>query len=167
MTLYPFIDWQRFSWLSRSGVPTETMVSVVARTMLAKGRIRHGEFEDDDTGETFLVFEQEGGLIYWQPRTGQIAAGSGRAFALGEDIIDAAETYSFDCHLNIFVDPLEWLRNRCDGIVVVDWACAFDRLRHVPRLAVAEDLLPTYRANMRPAGLPDVAVITSEWRVAA
>ena len=96
----------------------------------------------------------------------ELTTWSGRAFALGQAIIDEAATYSFDCSLNIFDDPLDWLRSRRDGIVVLDWTRAFDRLRDAPRIALAESLLPLYRRHMRPAHLPELSIIPAQRRAA-
>jgi hypothetical protein len=85
----------------------------------------------------------------------------GRAFALGQAVIDDPSTYSFDCNLNIFADPLEWLRAKRDGIVVLPnkWLLTFDRLRDVPRVAIVEQLLPLYRRHMKPSRLPELMIL--------
>jgi hypothetical protein len=44
---------------------------------------------------------------------------------------------------------------------VLDWNSTFDRLRDVPRIAIAETLLPLYRRHMKPARMPAVSVITN------
>lgn len=75
-------------------------------------------------------------------------------------------TYSFNCALNIFVDPLDWLRAKRDGIVVLDWTRAFDRLRDAPRIALAESLVPKYERYMRPAHMPKLFVISNKRRAA-
>ena len=102
-----------------------------------------GLFETDASGERWFAFDEfeVGDTVFWHPRSGRLASWTGRAFALGEQIIDEAATYSFDCALNIFDGPLAWLRARRDGIVVLDWSRAFDRLRDAPRVAIAEPLL--------------------------
>lgn len=107
-------------------------------------------------------------IVMWLPDSMMVTNWSGRAFALGEEIIDRTGTYSFDCNLNIFADPLEWLRAKRDGIVILpsQWSLAFDRLRNVPRIAIAELLLPLYRRHMKPARLPELCVIP-ERRAAA
>ena len=68
------------------------------------------------------------------------AGGLGRAFALGEDAIGNPGTYSFDCNLNIWPDPLMWLRAKCDGCVILDWRRAWSCLQDAPRIAVHERL---------------------------
>ena len=112
-----------------------------------------GRFEPDIRRDRWFVFDEAEAddMVFWQRQTGRLTTWSGRAFALGQAAIDEAATYSFDCSLNIFDDPLDWLRSRRDGIVVLDWTRAFDRLRDAPRIALAESLLPLYRRHMRPA----------------
>jgi hypothetical protein len=110
-------------------------------------------FEPDDRGERWFAFEQvdAGDIVLWHRPTGRITTWCGRAFALGEEVVDNPGTYSFDCALKIFVDPLDWLRANRDGIVVLDWDRAYDRLRDAPRIALAESLVPKYERYMRPA----------------
>jgi len=160
LSTYPPIDFDRFIWLHRAGVPVETLITLMP-IMMATGIIApDGRFEDEPDGQTFLVFEEAEDAVFWQPRSGKLATWNGRAFALGEDAIYNPGTFAFDCHLSIFSDPLEWLRSRCDGCVVLDWSRAFDRLRDCPRIAVAEPLLFQYRRAMKPPRLPDVLVLT-------
>lgn len=68
-------------------------------------------------GPQWLVFAEEHDLVFWQPVTGEIATDAGRAFALGEEAIGNPATTAFDRWLNIYADPLEWLRNDRRGIV--------------------------------------------------
>jgi hypothetical protein len=125
-------------------------------------------FEPNPRRERWFVFDEAEAddIVFWQRQTGRLATWSGRAFALGQPAIDEAATYSFDCSLNIFDDPLDWLRSRRDGIVVLDWTRAFDRLRDAPRIALAERLLPIYRRHMRPAHLPELSIIPAQRRAA-
>jgi len=129
-----------------------------------------GRFDAHPRGERWYAIEMHtvDDIVMWLPDSMLITSWSGRAFALGEEIIDRPGTYSFDCNLNIFADPLDWLRARRDGIVIVpsQWSLAFDRLRDVPRIAIAERLLPLYRRHMKPARLPELCVIP-ERRAAA
>jgi len=124
--------------------------------------------ESHPSGDRWYAFPVSAAddIVFWQKETGKIAIWTGRAFALGEEIIWDASTYSFDCALNIFSDPLDWLRARRDGIVVLDWYRAFDRLRDAPRIAVTEDILPLYRRHMKPLRTPRLLVIPSGRRAA-
>lgn len=149
-------------WLIREGVSTAAMVQPSAM-MIATGSMAADRlFEHDEDGERWLAFEEAEDFVFWQPRRGTIATYANRAFALGEDAIDNPGTYAFDCALNIFASPLDWLRVRRDGIVVLDWNRAFDRLRDAPRIAIAEPLLPLYRRHMKPARMPEVSVTTND-----
>jgi hypothetical protein len=136
-------------------------------TMMTSG-VRHqdGRFDFVADGPRWLAFEEDEDFVFWQPRTGELATAEGRTFALGEALIDDAWTYSFDCSLNIFKSPLEWLQAKRDGIVVVDWPSAFDRLRDCPRVAVAEAMLFNYRRHMKPPRMPEVYVIPERSRAA-
>jgi hypothetical protein len=125
-------------------------------------------FEPDMRRERWCLFEEPEAddMVFWQRQSGRLTTWSGRVFALGQAAIDEAATYSFDCSLNIFEDPMDWLRSRRDGIVVLDWTRAFDRLRDAPRIALAESLLPIYRRHMRPAHLPELSIIPAKRRAA-
>ena len=164
---YPPVEFDRFNWLHKAGVPVETLIGLMpirtATGIVAADR----RFEDDPEGQPFIVFEEAEDAVFWQPRSGELATWNGRAFALGEDTIYNAGTYAFDCRLNIFPDPLEWLRAGCDGIVVLDWRRAFDRLRDAPRIAISEDLLFLYKRHMQPSHMPEVSVRVTRKAAAA
>ena len=49
-----------------------------------------------------------------------------------------------------------------DGIVILDWSRAFDRLRDAPRIAMGESLLPLYKQHMRPCRMPEVFGLDDE-----
>lgn len=158
---YPLMEFTHFDWLRRAGVHTDVITTVMP-IRVARGSVAEDErFDDDPEGAAFLVFEEADDLVFWQPRTGQIGTRHGSAFALGEAAILDPATYSFDGNLNIFTDPLEWLLSGADGIVVLDWSRAFDRLRDCPRIAIAEDLLFLYRRHMKPARLPELSVLVA------
>lgn len=130
-----------------------------------------GYFDPDHSGERWLAFEEPEAddIVFWHWSSGRMCSWSGRVFALGGAIIDEPATYSFDCALNIFSDPIDWLIGRRDGIVVLPdrWHLAFDRLRDCPRIAVAESILPLYRHQMKPTRLPEIFVLRPQRRSAA
>lgn len=132
---------------------------------------RDGCFEPDPHGERWFAFEQHDAddIVFWHQPTARFATWTGRAFALGQAIIDLPETYAFDCALNIFDNPMDWLRTHRDGIVVLPlrWALAFDRLRDCPRIAIAEPLVPIYRRWMKPGHMPELSVLRSTAKAAA
>ncbi|RWP04750.1 hypothetical protein [Mesorhizobium sp.] len=129
-----------------------------------------GRFEHDPRSEKWFAFEEfgAGDIIFWRRATDTLTSFYGWAFALGEDRITEPGAYSFDCALNIFAGPLEWLRAKRDGIVVLPdkWPFAFDRLRDCPRIAIAEQLLPAYRSYMKPLRMPELLVIPAAKRAA-
>lgn len=150
MTSEP-ISWHLVGRLVEQGMPTD-MAPLMVGLRVLDGRVAFYEEVDRD-------------LVLWHPETGELNSANGRAFALGAENITAGAGV-FD-HLRIHASPLEWLRDRCRGLVVVHWEQAFDRLRDVPRVAVAEAALPQYRRAMR-ARIPDLAVLTdTDRRIAA
>ena len=122
-------------------------------------RAKDGRFDENPDGPEWIASEEVHDWVFWQPLTGEIATDTGRAFALGEELIDNPATTAFDQQLNIYADPLQWLKNEGRGIVVVNWKFAFDRLRDVTRVAVAEELLGTYKRCMRPLHMPKLFVL--------
>lgn len=154
------------AWLIREGVPSLALARPTP-IMVATGlKSRDGIFDHADDGERWFAFEQDGDFVFWQPGRNAFATYANRAFALGEEAVDNPGTYAFDCALNIFASPLDWLRAGRDGIVVLDWSRAFDRLRDVPRIAVAEGLLPLYKRHMRPVRMPELFVISGNRQAA-
>lgn len=156
----------QFLWLHRQGVSARLLASLSPLLVATGCRVGDGFFEPG-SGDSYVVFEEPDDLIFWQPKTNELLTLYGRSFALNEMHVDNAATYSFDANLNAFGTVLDWLRADCDGIVVIDWRRAFDRLRDAPRVAVAESLLPLYRKWMKPARLPRLSVIPNLERVAA
>jgi hypothetical protein len=150
-------------WFLKSGVDIMTLATPQPMQIAEGNLALDGLFESEPSGDRWLAFDEFAvdDVVFWQPRLGRFSTWSGRAFALGEDLIYAAATYAFDCNLNIFADPIDWLRAKRDGIVVIPdkWPLAFDRLRDAPRIAIAEALLPHYRRHMRPGHLPELFVL--------
>jgi hypothetical protein len=157
------IEWGTICALGRKGVPHPTLSAMAGVQVVHGVRAADGRFDETPAGKPFLAFHEEvpDDMVLWCPSTGELATLFGRAFALGEDNIVNAATYAFDTHLHLFADPMDWLRDGGNGAVVIDWSRAFDRLRDAPRLAVDETLLATYRAAMKPARLPELAVLTN------
>ncbi|SEH78456.1 hypothetical protein SAMN05216228_1008122 [Rhizobium tibeticum] len=156
----------QFLWLHRQGVSASLLASMAPVQVVTGYRDTDGKFEPGP-GETYVVFEEPEDLIFWQPKTDELLTWNGRAFALNEARIRNPSTYSFDANLNVFSGVLDWLRADCDGVVIVDWSKAFDQLREAPRIAIAEDLLRTYKTWMQPRRLPALSVIQNTERRAA
>lgn len=157
---------RQFIWLHHQGVSAKLLVSLYPIMSCVGRSASDGRFEPGE-GDIHLVFEEPEDLIFWHPRTSALSSLNGRAFALNEDRIWQAATYSLDGNLNIFETALDWLQAGCDGIVVIDWLRAFDKLRDAPRIAVAEKLLPQYRGSMRPSRMPALSIIPTSERQAA
>jgi len=156
---YPAIAFERFKWLLDRGVPIATLIELTPIRLAIGKRADDGRFDESPDGSPWLVFPEEEDVVYWQPRTGALATWNGRAFALGDDAIGNPGTYSFDCHLNLFADPLDWLRAKRDGIVVLDWSRAYSRLQDCPRIAVTESLVFQYRRHMKPPTGAEIYVL--------
>ena len=122
-------------------------------------RAKDGRFDENPDGPEWIAFEEIHHSVFWQPLTGEIATDTGRAFAFGEELFDNPATTAFDQNLNIYAGPLEWLQCERRGIVVLNWKIAFDRLLDVTRIAVAEELLGTYKRCMRPLHMPKLFVL--------
>ena len=152
--------------LARAGVTVMALIRPEPM-QIARGHMAHDAlFESHPSGDRWYAFPVSAAddIVFWQKETGKIAIWTGRAFALGEEIIWDASTYSFDCALNIFSDPLDWLRARRDGIVVLDWylrfrsapRCPTDRChrRHLATLPTPHEAIahaPTARHSIREA----------------
>lgn len=168
MTAYydlPGLRQEHIDWLLRSGVSIDAMIHPEA-IRLAHGYAEKGLFVRDPAGDPWLAFSEERNVAYWQPRSGELALEVRGAFALGEEAIGLPETYSFDCYLNVFGSPLDWLRAGRDGIVVIDWSLTWQRLHGVPRVALAECVVFLFRRHFKPPTGPEVAVMR-ERRAAA
>ncbi|MBX5221431.1 hypothetical protein HJC04_14050 [Rhizobium sp. NLR8a] len=150
---------RHIKWLRTCGVPMPAIVQPELVRLAHGYRAADGRFDPDPSGPDWFAFSEDEDVIFWRPKTGQLATWNGRSFALGEAVIDDASGYALGGRLHVFADPLDWLRACRKGIVVLDWARAFDELRHCPRVAVAESLLPTYRSRMRPARMPQVSIL--------
>ncbi len=126
-----------------------------------------GWFDAEDFGPACYAVPIDDGdgvvdVGFWDPQTGGTARLLKCAFALGEEQIRNPGTYSLGGHLKIHASPLDWLRSGRDGIFVLDWSLAFNRLRHWPRVAIDARLLPTYRAAMQPPHLPELFVFSDD-----
>ena len=153
------INSHQAQWLLAHGISV-TMVIWSTPIMSCRGeRAKDGRFDENPDGPEWIAFEEIHDSVFWQPLTGEIATDTGRAFALGEELIDNPATTAFDQNLNIYAGPLEWLQCERRGIVVLNWKIAFDRLRDVTRVAVAEELLGTYKRCMRPLHMPKLFVL--------
>jgi hypothetical protein len=157
-------------WFRRAGIDIMALARPSAMQMATGHAAHDGLFEPDPCGDRWFAFCEFGAddVVFWHRQTGKFASWSGRVFALGQDIIGEAATYSFDCALNVFENPMDWLRSGRDGIVVLPnrWPMAFDRLRDCPRIAVAERLLPLYRRHMQPTSIPELLIIPEQRRAA-
>jgi hypothetical protein len=90
----------------------------------------------------------------------------GVASVLGQEAIDRAKEAG--TYVHIFSDPIEWLRNRCHGAVVLDWSIARFALADMPAIACATELLAARidKELRQPAHVPPLFV-REERRAAA
>ncbi|WP_026613410.1 hypothetical protein [Ensifer aridi] len=153
---------QHVDWLLGCGVPLKALTRP-PMVLIAHGfKADDGCFEDDADGEPWLVFPEVADCIFWQPRSGAMASWNNRAFALGEDIVHAAATYSFGGCLNVFADPLDWLRANRDGVVILNWNLTYDRLRDCPRIAIDETLVNKLERHLKPPRVPEIFVLRQQ-----
>ncbi|NKK95253.1 MULTISPECIES: hypothetical protein [Rhizobium] len=166
----PPLGWllpRHIDWLIACGVSTAAIVEPEPIRLIHGFRGHDGFFEVDQSGPAWLAFRECEDICFWRPESEELARWTGRAFALGEQAVDNAGTYSIGHCLQVFRTPLCWLKGGRDGIVVIDWERAFDELRHCPRVAVDENLLPVYSRHMRPRRLPEVYVLPERRGVAS
>jgi hypothetical protein len=163
---FPALEWAGFDWLRRQGVSLDTLIALTPIRTAKGRRASDGRFDLDPKGMAFLVFPEAEDVVFWQPRTGELSTWNGRAWALGQDVAEHPGTYSFDCALNLFGDPLEWLRANCDGCVILDWSRVWSRLHDVPRVAVDEPIWLTFKQHMRPPGGPETFILARRRAVA-
>jgi len=142
-------DRRHIRWLNQKGVERKVIPNKTSMFLATGTRTNHGYFEENQDGSNWLVFPQKGDAIFWQPKTDQYATWTGHAFALWEHVIWNAGTYAFDHALNIYANPIEWLLNYRDGIVIFDWDRAYYSLRDCPRLSLPECLVETFEQTMK------------------
>ena len=130
-------------------------------------RASDGRFEQVQNGHRWMMFEEDGDTVFWSPFNNQIATWEGRAFALNEQAILRATTYSFGDSLIIHASVSKWILAGGKGIFVLDWRRAFDNLRFAPRIACDEAVSHHYRTHMRPQRMPVMTVRTQRRGVAA
>ncbi|MBX4991415.1 hypothetical protein ABID08_003264 [Rhizobium binae] len=157
---------RHINWLRTCGVPMPAIVQPELVRLAHGYRGSDGLFDPDESGPAWFAFAEVGDVIFWRPED-ELARWTGRAFALGEQAVDNAGTYSLGHCLHVYRSPLHWLKAGRDGIVVIDWERAFDELRHCPRVAVDENLLSVYSRHMRPRRLPEVYVLPERRGVAS
>ena len=161
---HPTLLQREYDDLRRKGVAHTALASP---SPLRRGRIVWTDldrfvFEEHEplwvTGEwafLFLVTDGVGDavdIVAWQPATNRIGTWRGLAWALGQDAIYAPRLSEHD-GLPVWTSPLDWLRGRRRGVVLImprlaaDWLCDAGPL-------VAEDLdhaLELSRVLSRPA----------------
>ena len=149
---YKTPDRSVMNWFKSQGVSTKALTTPIGFWQTKGIRADDGYFEEDNEGQQWLMFPQIGDTIFWQPETDQYSTWSGQAFSLWQHIIWNAGTYTFDQALNIYANPIEWLRSYRDGIVVFDWEQAYYSLRDCPRISLLESLIETYEQAMNMRG---------------
>ncbi len=151
---YAPLSQKWLDWLAKCGVSVKA-IRHPEPLRLARGNSVAGRFIYIPDGSLWVVYAEAEDVIFWRPKTGELATYSGRAFALGEEAIEMANSMGA---LRIFSDPLRWLQAERAGICIVAWQHAFDRLRHVPYIEIDASLEQRYLAAMRPP-VPRLQVI--------
>ena len=152
----------RLDWLLKAEkIPIATLMAPSLVTATRGVAAHDGRFDyHPRRPPDWLAFEEEEDFVFWLPgQSHTFATAEGRAFALGEANITNSGTYCFDGWLQVFPEPLAWLKAARKGIVIVDWQRVFERLRDVPRiLAATYELGDKIDTLMHPARLPAIAV---------
>lgn len=176
LSAYQPLRQKQLDWFRRHGVPVTSLFTSIdtgnpTAVMVAHGvKAADGRFDDDPSGPAWFVFEEREDVVFWNPLTDDLATYNGRAFALGEDAIADADTYYGDNRLDLHPGPLNWLRAKREGVVIIDWSRAWSRFHDanaVPRIGIWEDVLAEYHRHVRPPKGPEVFVLARERRVAA
>lgn len=140
--------------LPAAGVPVWGVESVA---------VEHGYYAPDPAGRPAIIVPafDDGGLIDLTA-TGlasrRIATRTGSATILGEDALDRALDRQVPLHL--FRDPIEWLRHRGAGAVVLDWRTAPFVLTDLAGIACTTALLAARvdKALRQPLRVPPLFV---------
>lgn len=153
-------SYLQYEWLIQRGASKEFLPKL--DPPICRGYVNdRGFFVPDHAGINFLVFETRYDLVFWQPRIGRVASLSGHAFALGDLALNASVELDL---LYIFKDPLDWLRNAGNGIVVLDWRQLPFHVLCVAQLCVSQELVGAVQAALA-LGMPQVVpVIDGEIR---
>jgi hypothetical protein len=148
----------QIDWLLKKGVAARDIINpdCVFRAHGKKGN--GGFFVPVPNGDLWFAFRGESDTIFYRAKTGEYAWATGRAFGIGEELIDNPASSAFDQALQIFSNPIEWLSHGRNGVVILKWGHAFDRLREVPRISITEELLATYQKHMKPRRLPKIII---------
>ena len=154
-------------WLLKMGVSAETIILPDPIELVRGSRGQDGIFEHSPDGPEWFAFLEDGDMVYWRPKTGELATEHGAAFALGGDDIRNPGVTALGRWLYVRADPLEWLRSCRRGAVVIRWDWAFEQLRDVQRIAVPEDLVETYLQSMKPPRMPEIGVVPHVRKVLA
>ena len=125
--------------------------------------VEGGHYAPDPAGRpAIIVAATEDGRIVDLAATGlasrRTATRSGVAAILGQDALERAVVHQATLHL--FRDPIEWLRHRCAGAVVLDWRTAAFILADLPAIACTTELLAARvdKALRRPLRVPPLFV---------
>ena len=154
-------------WLLKMGVSAETIILPDPIELVRGSRGQDGIFEHSPDGPEWFAFLEDGDMVYWRPKTGELATEYGAAFALGGDDIRNPGVTALGGWLYVHADTLEWLRSGRQGTVIIRWEWAFEQLRDLERIAIPEELLKTYQTAMQPTRLPEIGVIPAAEGIAA
>ncbi len=130
------LDQRAYRWLRAQNVSLETIT--LPCPIRSARVVFDGEpprYEPNTLGVfAYILPVLDGGLIdtaAWQPKTGQLAARWGRAYALGQGQLGINEIGTTGRAMPIWRTPWGWLRNDRCGLVIVDHGLAAHRLAGV------------------------------------
>lgn len=149
----PHIDWLRQNSVAPESIVNPTIIELARGSKGADGIFEHG------FGLEWFAIPLEGDVIYWRPKTGEMATEFGSVFALGQENIRNPGITALGGWLHINSSPLEWLQQGRKGLFILRWEWAFEQLRDVARVAVPEEMVDRYEKAMRPTHVPEIGVI--------
>lgn len=127
------MNQRQLDWLLGQGIALDSLINPCAVT--ATNDALH--FSDYDT--------------YWNPKTGQFISDE---WCLGDP------HYRLSTEpIVIRLNPLDWLKNRRCGIVVIRWESLFHMLWDADHIAVPAELRAKYDKYMQPPRLPKVTTL--------
>jgi hypothetical protein len=153
---------EHIDWLLKHGVTIDAIERPCPIKVTYGNKSPDGRLQRNSWGQEWFVFPGAEDAILWRPETGEIATLHGRAVALGEEVFLDPATFTSDCLLKIFADPLEWLKAGRNGIVIIDWNRASENLRFIRRIEIDESLIDIYYQHMGPDSKPLVVICASD-----
>ena len=147
-----------YNWLRDKGV-TEQAINNPVPVRMARGRKgKNGVFIHDPKGPVWFAVEELTDILYYEPRTHEIAWEFGQAFAFGQDELHNPYASALG-PLQVYETLVDWLLAGRRGLIIVQWAWCFDYLRDVAKIETpSEDFRRKLDRAMQPLHMPKILV---------